>query len=112
MVKKFGSDARNNFADIACTISRSYDKADELNFHCQTMTSIFEMGTSCSLGIEIIANTTSKGTLVVSLATLLPLVLTVLLSPKSLFRKKPTPEAQICVPLSKISFRQFSGGNI
>ncbi|MDA3864597.1 MAG: hypothetical protein PF689_12090 [Deltaproteobacteria bacterium] len=46
MGKKFTSDARNNFEDIATTISRSYDKADEAKFRRQTITSIFGMGTS------------------------------------------------------------------
>jgi hypothetical protein len=46
MVKKFASDARNNFADIVDTISRSYDKADEVKFRLQTMTSIFGTGTN------------------------------------------------------------------
>ncbi len=45
MVKKFASDERSNFADIVDTISRSYDKADEVKFRRQTITSIFGMGT-------------------------------------------------------------------
>jgi hypothetical protein len=45
MGKKFASDAPNNFADIATTISRSYDKATEVKFRRQTLTSIFGMGT-------------------------------------------------------------------
>ncbi len=45
MVKKQVSDARNNFSDIVDAISRSYDKADQLKFRRQTMTSIFGMGT-------------------------------------------------------------------
>ncbi|MDA3864405.1 MAG: hypothetical protein PF689_11120 [Deltaproteobacteria bacterium] len=49
MVKKFASDARSNFADIVFTISRSYDKADEVKFRRQTMIFLFGMGTIYSI---------------------------------------------------------------
>ncbi|MGM0596118.1 MAG: hypothetical protein ACQES9_03685, partial [Myxococcota bacterium] len=47
--KKFASDARDKFADIVATISRSYDKTDEVKFRHQTMISIFGMGTGLLL---------------------------------------------------------------
>ncbi|MGM0597300.1 MAG: hypothetical protein ACQES9_09700 [Myxococcota bacterium] len=48
----FGSDVRSNFADIATNISKSYDKADEVKFRRQTMTSYF--GTEAYLGQKLI----------------------------------------------------------
>jgi hypothetical protein len=60
MVKKFASDVRSNFADIATTISNSYDKADEVKFRRQTITSIFGTGTSY---LSIFSEASTQGSL-------------------------------------------------
>ncbi len=44
---------RSNCADIVDTISSSYDKADEVKFRRQTMTSIFGIGTSYLVNIML-----------------------------------------------------------